>query len=61
MVAGCEFSGFGYCAGDVKVFRGVDIVEADAARVGSFEVFVGEDCDRRVVGSSGFFDDSTWG
>ena len=61
MVTGGEFSCFGDFSCCVEVFRGVDVVEADTARVGSFEVFVGEDCDWRVVGSSGFFDDSAWG
>ena len=49
VVAGCEFSGFGYCSGDVEVFGGVDIDEADSSWVGFFEVFVGEDGYRWIV------------
>ena len=60
-MAGCEFSGFGYFAGDVEVFRGVDIDEADSLGVGFFNVFVGEDRYRWIVGYGRFFYYSSWG
>ena len=60
-MVGGAFSCFGDFSCCVEVFGSVDVVEADTAMVGSFEVFVCEDCDRRVVRSSGFFDDSAWG
>jgi hypothetical protein len=36
MIARGEFSGFGYFSCGVEVFWGVDVVETDASRVGSF-------------------------
>jgi len=61
VVAGCEFSGFGYCAGGVEVFGGVDVDEADSSGVGFFEIFVGEDRYRWVVGDGRLFDNPAWG
>ena len=60
VVAGGEFSGFGDFAGDVEVFGGVDVDEADSSWVGFFEVVVGEDRYRWVFGDGRFFDDSAW-
>ena len=61
VVTGCEFSGFGYCAGGVEVFGGVDIDEAYSSGVGFFEVFVGEDRYRWVVGYGRLFDNPARG
>jgi len=61
VVAGGEFSGFGYFAGDAEVFRGVDIDEAYSLGVGFFDVFVGEDRYWWVVGYGRLFDNPAWG
>ena len=59
-MAGCEFSGFGYCAGDVEVFRGIDIDEADTSGVGFFQVVVGEYRYWRIVGDRRLFYNPAW-
>jgi len=61
MVTGSEFSGLGDFSCCVEIFGGVDVVEADAAGIGSFEVFIGEDGDWWVVGAHGFFDHTARG